>query len=508
MNDSTQKKSELAIEELARQAFGSPGGKSRIVKKLVRLVPKHEVYVEPFAGGAAMFWNKESVKTEVLNDFDDDIANAYKFIRDITPEQIEKLKKLDWEDTKKKFFYMRDDYEPKNELEQFYKFIYTFKTSYGGARKTYGYKKVSNQQIMSYLTNLTRLQERLKGVKVYNEDYKDVIKKYDSPDTFIYLDPPYPEEWEFVTEKFTKKDYRMMHDLLKSCKGKVLLSTNILPWIKQMFSDFHITKIFVPRTFQRRDKAEYEYLISNYGLKELAEEVSTELTVVKRGDKWCVVHGHPIKPGSKTDKPPGSIIKCFPTKEEAVAMHKAIIVSQKRRGELGETGSGDVGGGEITGGGLQPIWVWKPKKKKKDFEIIKIKVEDLEEKKSILDYFQEGNVVKDFISILNSKELGKLQILIRLSKPTDHIKKAIETRILKMIPESFESNKVQFIWGDPEGEYDSFIPLYDLQLKKLEPRTVKMSEMELIEKFVPYLPQKPHGSACYEVEKVLEALKF
>jgi len=51
-------------------------------------------------------------------------------------------------------------------------------------------------------------------------------------------------------------------------------------------------------------------------------DIPTTNRVEKRGNKWCVVHGHPKKPGSKTDKPEGSIIKCFPTKAEADAMHK------------------------------------------------------------------------------------------------------------------------------------------------------------------------------------------
>ena len=62
--------------------------------------------------------------------------------------------------------------------------------------------------------------------------------------------------------------------------------------------------------------------------------------VVKRGDSWCVVHGPPQKPGSKTDKPIGSVIKCYSIKEygeegarkRAEAMHKAIVISQSKRG--------------------------------------------------------------------------------------------------------------------------------------------------------------------------------
>lgn len=53
------------------------------------------------------------------------------------------------------------------------------------------------------------------------------------------------------------------------------------------------------------------------------------MMVIKKDGKWCVVHGHPRKPGSKTDKPQGTVIKCFRTKHEADAMHFAIIASQR-----------------------------------------------------------------------------------------------------------------------------------------------------------------------------------
>jgi len=116
------------INELARQAFGSPGGKSKILKKILPTIPKHTSYAEPFTGGGAVFWNKNKVGLNVLNDIDPEIAHAYKFIRDITRQQIEKLKKFDWTDNKKMFFYMKDKFVPKNDEEKFYKFLYTIKT--------------------------------------------------------------------------------------------------------------------------------------------------------------------------------------------------------------------------------------------------------------------------------------------------------------------------------------------------------------------------------------------
>ena len=54
------------------------------------------------------------------------------------------------------------------------------------------------------------------------------------------------------------------------------------------------------------------------------------MTVETRGGRYCVVHGHPKKKGSKTDKPKGSIIKCFKDKDKARKMHTAIVLSELR----------------------------------------------------------------------------------------------------------------------------------------------------------------------------------
>lgn len=53
--------------------------------------------------------------------------------------------------------------------------------------------------------------------------------------------------------------------------------------------------------------------------------------IKKIGDKWCVVHGSPKKKGSKTDKPMGTVIKCFKSKKDALRMHRAIMASKSKR---------------------------------------------------------------------------------------------------------------------------------------------------------------------------------
>jgi hypothetical protein len=85
------------------------------------------------------------------------------------------------------------------------------------------------------------------------------------------------------------------------------------------------------------------------------------LNVERRGNAYCVVHGHPMKPGSKTDKPEGTAIKCYSIEEfgeagarkKANAMHYAIAMSQKSNNDSLKTH--DAVGSSIRGSEKPPM---------------------------------------------------------------------------------------------------------------------------------------------------------
>ena len=57
------------------------GGKQTMLPYILPLIPKHEVYTESFFGGGAVFWAKEQVKTEIINDFNANVYNFYKVLQ-------------------------------------------------------------------------------------------------------------------------------------------------------------------------------------------------------------------------------------------------------------------------------------------------------------------------------------------------------------------------------------------------------------------------------------------
>ena len=74
-----------------RPLWASPAGKSRTANYLAALLPQHKTYVEPFAGGAAVFFAKSKAQTEIISDRDPEIAAAFRCAANLGPEQQKEL---------------------------------------------------------------------------------------------------------------------------------------------------------------------------------------------------------------------------------------------------------------------------------------------------------------------------------------------------------------------------------------------------------------------------------
>lgn len=53
------------------------GGKSRLRKQIISLLPKHTCYVEPFSGAAWVLFGKPPSDVEVLNDIDQEVITFF-----------------------------------------------------------------------------------------------------------------------------------------------------------------------------------------------------------------------------------------------------------------------------------------------------------------------------------------------------------------------------------------------------------------------------------------------
>ena len=253
------------IEKGIRPAFGSPGGKRYLAKTIVSYIPEHKTYVEPFLGGGAVFFAKEPSESEVINDLDKDIFFAYKFMKSMTDDQFGALKKKNWKAGRTLFEKLKN-LETDEPLEKFRKILYLKKLSYGESGKNYDQTN-EGRDLKNGLDNLLRIRERLKNVKIENNDYKESIN-YDSKETFYYLDPPYPD----TANKTVGGDISLieLHDFCKKIKGKFILSLNYQNKNVNMFKNFNIKKVRVSQqiaTGGSQMQMRTELLISNFPLK-------------------------------------------------------------------------------------------------------------------------------------------------------------------------------------------------------------------------------------------------
>lgn len=57
------------------------GGKQTMLKHILPLIPKHELYTEPFCGGASVLFAKKAVNAEIINDLNIDLVNFYQIAK-------------------------------------------------------------------------------------------------------------------------------------------------------------------------------------------------------------------------------------------------------------------------------------------------------------------------------------------------------------------------------------------------------------------------------------------
>lgn len=276
-----------SLESLMTQAFGSPGGKSRVAKKLISVFPEHKTFIEPFAGGAAVYFAKDPAEVDVLNDLDTEIAFTYKFMKNVSDSEINRLERMNWSPRKEVFERLKNSKPPADNVKRFFRFYYLTRYSYGKMMKSFSPDKDMKTLRMDR-KKLERLKDRLKNTHVYCKDYKSVLSKYNSPDSFAFIDPPYPTEWPstLTGTKFSKENCQEMHDFLKKWKGKFMITLNSDKWIRDMFSDFNIKRFSIPRTLKGQGRpSQFELAITNYSLdKSILEKDKKKLSKQKIGN--------------------------------------------------------------------------------------------------------------------------------------------------------------------------------------------------------------------------------
>jgi DNA adenine methylase len=235
--------------------FGRMGGKRKLALRLISLFPKdYKVFVEPFVGAGNIFFRikqEEGVKY-VINDKDNSVIKIFKGVAK-HPQTfvINSISKTEFDN--------RRDKNSRTAEDEFVILKYSFFST--GKSYTQPNTTLSKESQLKKLQDASKL---LSNATILNEDFEKVIKKYDNPSTFFYLDPPYESE--------TQKDYKdyvtpeQIYNVVSKIKGRFLLSYNSSPKIKQLFKEYNIKEIKTEYNLTKtiKNRAITELVIKNY----------------------------------------------------------------------------------------------------------------------------------------------------------------------------------------------------------------------------------------------------
>ena len=194
------------------------------------------------------------------------------------------------------------------------------------------------------------------------------------------------------------------------------------------------------------------------------------------------------------------------TKEQIIELATKIlkeILYRKKEGKMNWTANPDAGteAYKLLWNDVKLTQEEKEFLKKKDIKLSKTKLLD-----KLLSELHDHIIIKDFVNIVGSTveqgEGNDLDVLIRLNN-VDYMRRAVQTLIQKKLNQLRIAKKVH-AFMEAEGPHDSYIPIFDLALIVRRP-FIKVSMAEEIP--IPYLPQKPYGSAYNKIEDIINKLK-
>lgn len=196
-----------------------PGAKNRIAPWIIKHIPPHKVYCEPFLGSGAVFMNKEPAYNEILNDLDDDIYNFFRVVREHHEEFCRLIGATPYSRTEYSAAYVD---EPVSDLERARKFAVKCWQGFGcgnkyknGYRRGIGAKSPNPAKTWAKLPETIILAaERLKNAQIEHKDALELIKDLYGKDTFIYVDPPYLQD--------TRKSYLYNHEMTDEQHAELL----------------------------------------------------------------------------------------------------------------------------------------------------------------------------------------------------------------------------------------------------------------------------------------------
>lgn len=253
------------------------GGKKALRDEIIARFPLgYQRYIEVFGGGGWVLFHKLPGRDfEVYNDFNPNLANLYRCVRDHPTELCNELEYT--LDSRLDFDFVRKMLHTKTEIPDIKRAAYFYqiiRQSYASGLDSFAGQPHS---MWNNFPLIHQASARLQKVVVENKDFEKLIKQYDRPDSFFYCDPPYFNTEDYYEDVgFTRSDHERLARALISMQGRFLLSYNDCPEIRELYSRPGITIETTSRLSNMQQRYEGgkmydELIISNYNTAERAD---------------------------------------------------------------------------------------------------------------------------------------------------------------------------------------------------------------------------------------------
>lgn len=219
-----------------------PGGKSRMLKTLLPLIDSspHRCYVEPFCGGAAVLLAKQPSEHEVINDLDGDLVCLYRQVK-YHPDAL--IQEMQWLIESRRDFIDYGAQVGLTEIQRAARWLYRNFYSFSGDNSSFGVKRLGFNTRSWLLAKVTLLHARLDRVTVEQLSWDRCVALYDSPDTLIYLDPPYTSGDVRSYAPWTDADVHRLAEVLAGVRGRWILTLNDSPSNRAAFPGCRIQAV-------------------------------------------------------------------------------------------------------------------------------------------------------------------------------------------------------------------------------------------------------------------------
>ncbi len=224
-----------------------PGGKRRLAKHILPLFPPHQCYVELFAGGAALFFLRpERAKCEVLNDINGELVNLYRVVQHHAEEFV---RQFNWSLSARDQFewHKAQPLDQLTDIQRAVRFYFLQQHAFGGkvAGQTFGTSATGQPaSLINIHEKLAAARERLSGVYIEHLPWIECARRYDREHTFFYADPPYWKTAGYGVG-FPWEEYERLAEFIANAKGKVMLSINDHPDIRECFKAFRCQELSI-----------------------------------------------------------------------------------------------------------------------------------------------------------------------------------------------------------------------------------------------------------------------